>query len=345
MATINASFRDGDADSLLDTLSPVVDKPPVPLDQRILQITVKSAALGIAKSFYVFAPPMDDGSMPATLDEARATARGCPTLYLLRGHEREWVNPHEDGSRQGTAVDVYLRHYDEGRIGPMVLVFPGVTSTDNRVHGMAVDMYSPNLAPATPGLGSGKFHSYLLNEVIPLVTALFGTSADGRQRGLEGFSLGGYMAATLAAGYPQLFATVGAYDGTFLYADAHGERIRSSDRVFRMSMFDPIFGRPRDLAYGVEHNAANLVLREPEALKHILWMLRYGPERLEPMGSNYYRGLYLRNLAQQQGLTLVDEDRLSSVIEDGVHNWATADRHLSETLPLHWDALRSPSIP
>jgi len=342
LATTNASFRD-DADSVLNTLRPVVDAPPVPIDRRVLRVTLRSIALGIAKSFYVFAPPLSDGSTPSTLDEARATARDCPTLYLLRGHEREWVHPHEDGSRRGTAIDVYLRHYQAGRIGPMVLVFPGVTSTDNRVHGMAVDMRAPNLAPHTPGLGSGKFHSYMMDEVVPAVAALFGTSTDGRQRGLEGFSLGGYMAATLGAGYPHLFATVGAFDGTFLYADTRGQRIRSGDRVFRMSMFDPIFGRPRDLAYGAEHNAANLVLRRPAAMKHILWMLRYGPERSEPMGSNYYRGLYLRDTLEQQGLTLVNESRLSSVIEDGVHNWATADRHLSETLPLHWDALRSPS--
>jgi len=54
------------------------------------------------------------------------------------------------------------------------------------------------------------------------------------------------------------------------------------------------------------------------------------------MGSNYNRGAYLRDLLTMKGVM----HTIPAVIPDGAHNWATADRHLAATLPLHWDTLR-----
>ncbi len=323
-------------------LHPTVEPPPSGIDSRVLRVTLDSQALGIAKSFYVFVPPLephDDPTHPAGMAPAR-----CPALYLLRGHEREWVNPTEDPSRGDarTVVDVYLHLHATGLIGPMILVFPGVTSEDNRMHSAGVNLRGRALlSDDLPGVGSGRFEDYLVREVIPAVDALFPTLAGGRHRGVDGFSLGGFMAARLAAGRPDLFATAGAYDGTFLYANARGTAIRADDRVYRNRILDPAFGRPRDGAFAAANNAANLALRANRGeLDGIRWLLQYGAESLEPWGSNYYRGRYLRDLLIARGLDVATDATLPPVLDGGVHDWATADRHMELTLPLHWAILR-----
>ena len=331
-----------DAPGFIADPRPAIQPPPPGIDRRVLRVTLRSRALGIAKSFYVFVPPPEphgDSAHPAATAPAR-----CPTLYLLRGHEREWVNPTEDSSRGDarTVVDVYLRLHAAGLVGPMILVFPGVTSEDNRMHSAGVNLRGRALLPDDlPGVGSGRFEDYLVREVIPAVDALFPTLANGRRRGVDGFSLGGFMAAKLAAGHPDLFATVGAYDGTFLYANARGTAIRGDDRVYCNRILDPAFGRPRDGAFAAANNAANLALRANGGeLDGIRWLLQYGAESLEPWASNYYRGRYLRDLLLARGLDVADDATLPPVLDGGVHDWATADRHMELTLPLHWAILR-----
>jgi predicted alpha/beta superfamily hydrolase len=315
---------------LLDGHRAIISRPPLDIDQRVWRVTVSSRALGIAKAFYVFLPP-----------SYGRNERRYPVLYLLRGHEREWVNAAEDGSRGGTVIDVYLRLLQQRRVGEMILVFPGLTSDDNRVHSLATDFRARALAPDSPGLGTGRFESFLVAELVPLVDELFRTQPGGAHRGVDGFSLGGYMAVKLAARYPELFATAGAYDGTFLYADDSGQRIRDDDRVFGAALFDAVFGHPRDHAYAAANSPANLILAaDAERLRGIRWLIQYGPRHLEPMGSNYIRGAYLRGVLAERGIT----GMLPQVIAGGRHDWATADRHMHATLPLHWLALRKPQV-
>src|SRR4028118_975457 len=72
-------------------------RPEAPLDARAEHLTINSAALGVSKHFHLYTPP--------TYHNNR---QRLPVLYLFRGHENEWINPHQDGSRQGrTVIDVY----------------------------------------------------------------------------------------------------------------------------------------------------------------------------------------------------------------------------------------------
>ena len=82
--------------------------------------TFTSAALGITKSYNIYLPPGYNSSL----------AR-YPVVYFLRGHEREWFNSAEDGSRGGKN----LRHVTDsliaqGQIGPMIVVGPSTASSD-----------------------------------------------------------------------------------------------------------------------------------------------------------------------------------------------------------------------
>src|SRR5690242_17094406 len=104
--------------------------PAAPIyDTRCRHITIFSAALGLPKSFHIYVPP------------GLGAGERAPTLYLLRGHEREWVNKLEDPTRGGTnVVDVYERLRAAGRVGPLIMVFPGLSSADNHVPGLLVNM-------------------------------------------------------------------------------------------------------------------------------------------------------------------------------------------------------------
>jgi hypothetical protein len=296
-------------------------------DPRIRHETFFSAALGIFKSFYIYVPP----ALPA--------GQRAPALYFMRGHEREWINPREDGTRGGTnIVDVYERLRAAGRVGPLVLVFPGLASDDNRVPSVLVNMLAPQSATGSLGIGSGRFADYFFDDMIPYVDAHFPTSAVGR-RGVLGFSLGGAMAIAAAARRPDLFATAGAYDGTFLYAVDRGRRVRRSDSVIRNPMFDAAYAVPRNTRFIAQSNAANMILRgDAGALGRVTWMIGYGPERSEPWHANFYRGEHLVACLEARGLF---NALPHSQFPDGDHTWRTADAFAELTLPMHDRALRA----
>lgn len=296
-------------------------------DHRVRHSSFFSTALGIKKSFYIFVPP------------DLAADQRVPTLYLLRGHEREWINPHEDSARAGTnVIDVYEALRADGRIGPLILVFPGMVSDDGHVPGLMVNMCAPQLSACAPGIGSGRFHDYFFDDLIPHVDAHFPTLADGRRRGIAGFSLGGAMAIRAAALRPDMFASAGAYDGTFLYEIDRGRRVRGNDPVIRNPMFDAAYGVPRNLRFVADNNAANIILRgDAAALRQVAWMVSYGPKELEPWHANFYRGEHLLSCLHTRGLQNLMQP---AVFPGGDHTWKIADAFMAHTLPLHDQVLR-----
>jgi dienelactone hydrolase len=251
-------------------------------------------------------------------------------------HEREWINPHEDATRAGTnVIDVYERLRAAGQVGPLLLVFPGMSSDDNRVPGLLVNMLAPQRAQAA-GIGSGRFDDYFFDDLLPYVEALFPALAG--RRGLAGFSLGGAMAIKAAAQRPDLFASASAYDGTFLYAADRGRRVRQTDSVTHNPIFDAAYDVPRNTRFIAANNPANLILRgDPAALGRVTWMIGYGPEHREPWHSNFYRGDHLVQCLAARGLP---NALPHSSFPDGDHTWRTADAFMELALPLHDRALQ-----
>jgi S-formylglutathione hydrolase FrmB len=268
-------------------------------------------------------------------------------LYLFRGHQGEWLGKNQDSSRGGrNVIDVYEEQLAAAIVGPMILVFPGISSEDNVVSGMATNFLAPGLTGAS-GVGTGRFEDYLMQEVIPYVDGHFRTIAHRTGRGVDGFSLGGFMSTKVASQHPERFRTVGSFDGTFMYADPTCQYIDPSDTVFTNSMFDPVYGAPlvtggpRSLessAYAARNNAANLICNSTaEQMQSLAWFVQYGPLSKEPLDANYRRGEHLVQKLRDKGVA----NAFADPVLDGGHKWAVADEHMRQTLPLHWGVLRA----
>jgi hypothetical protein len=302
-----------------------------PIDARVRCIALESQALGVTKHFYIALPP-------GYRRPANAGLR-YPVLYLFRGHEREWVHRWQDKSRRGrTVIDVYRELLARGQVGPLIMVFPGISSSDNRVPGLLVNFRAPELVDKTPGIGSGRFEDYFVQELVPYVDRHFRTIADRSGRAVDGFSLGGFQSIKIAAQHPELFASAGAFDGTFLYAAYRGKTLRSTDRVLKNPMLAPAFGAPRDLDFAASNSPANLLWRAERAqLASIQWLIRSGPKEAEPWQSNFYRAQHVIAILKARNI----ENSVDGVMPQAVHSWHWADKHMEGTLPLHWKAMHS----
>ncbi|MBF6614846.1 MAG: esterase [Chloroflexi bacterium] len=300
------------------------------IDARGRHITIESKTLGVSKGFYIALPP--------GYNRLASARERYPVLYLFRGHEREWVHRWQDKSRRGrTLIDLYRALLADGKVGPMILVFPGISSDDNRVPGILVNFRAPELAQRAPGIGTGRFEDYFLKELVPYIDSRFRTLAERGARAVDGFSLGGFAAIKIAAQHPELFVSAGAFDGTFLYAINRGKAVRANDRVIHNPIFAPAFGMPRDMSFITQNSPANLLWRnERDALAGIQWMIRSGPQSAEPWQSNYFRAQHVIGILQARGL----ENAVGPVLARSKHNWHWADKHIESTLPLHWAAMK-----
>ncbi len=286
------------------------------LDERALLVRHASPALGIEKTFYMYLPP-----------EASEAGRRFPTLYLFRGHEQEWI---DKGVRDGTSViDVYLALRQDGLIDPMILVFPGVTSSNGSVHSAGVNMREPG---GQQSIGTGRFEDYIVDDLIPYVDANFPTIADRSSRGVDGFSLGGFISVNLALKHPDLFATAGSFDGSFLYAKKKKPTaINTKDPSYSASIWDAAFGTPRDKAFASANNPITLAAAADEAaVRSVAWLIEFGPKKLAA-STNYDRGMKLVAALAAKGA----ENRLGGPVPNASHTYINADEHMRRALPIH----------
>ncbi len=285
---------------------------------------LSSDHLGIRKPYYVYEPP--DCSTLQTL----------PIAYLFRGHQREWVNAKEDTSRSmSTAIEDVDKAISLGMIPPVLLVMPGLNSSNNHVPSLGIDM-AGEWSPSLSGLGTGKFWGFLTEELMPAIHRKY-PQANGIQTAV-GFSLGGFTVSLLAINLPGLFRHVGIYDGLFMWPAHCDPRIEpvkpNNDRVWLQNgLFDAAFGNPRSTSALAHWNPTDRLVGASEddlkKLKQTTWWISCAAG--DGNKGNRDRSKFYRELMQQKGIPVgAGEMYFKNVVFNprAAHSWHWADRFL-----------------
>ncbi|NBC16120.1 MAG: hypothetical protein GVY18_02250 [Bacteroidetes bacterium] len=285
-----------------------------------------SDALGLRKPFYVYEPP------------GLAGAERVPMVYLLRGHEREWVNVEEDASRQRTSIEKLDRAIAAGELPPLVAVMPGLNSTDNHVPSLGIDMVGPG-PERRRGLGTGRFWTFLTDELIPRLDRDYPQTQGGLRLGV-GFSLGGYTVSLLALLRPGWLDHAAIYDGLLMWPGHDDPRAAPEatgadcqDPVWcTASIFDAAFGAPRDLQAMHRWNATDRLLDASPAYLQELQTTTFwvGCAPADKDRGNRDRARYFVELLRDRDLPLGFERVI--IHPQAAHTWHWADRFLLTVL-------------
>ncbi len=278
--------------------------------ETVLRVPVFSAQLGLRRWCGVWLPP------------DYQPRRRHPVTYLFRGHHREWFHPQEDASRQKPLAQQVGQAVRAGNLQPTVLISPCFGSDDRKFHTIGANWFAPFRCPDAPGVGLGRFGTHFLEELRPTLEE--GLGIDEPYRVAIGFSLGGLNALQLALRHPGLFQEVAAYDGSFFH-----DPPRRDDGILANPMFDCVFDKPRLARLVKTHSPIWLARNLPYSqLERSRYYLQSGPAASEPHDSNYERTRALADALAERNLT----NEVELEVQDGSHNWLTADRFAMDIL-------------
>lgn len=182
---------------------------------ELTHVEYDSKSLGARRRMRIYTPP------------GYSTSRKYPVLYLLHGiggTDTEWT----EACHANNVIDNLLA---EGRIPPMVMVFPDGNSSRTvadldaaaaRRAAGAENAQGRGAAPAGPGAGRGgrgmnmeawltPFENDLLKDIIPYVDSHYSVYTDRDHRALAGLSMGGGQALNIGLVHPETFAYVGGF--------------------------------------------------------------------------------------------------------------------------------------
>lgn len=295
---------------------------------RVEKVTFHSPSLGIQKSFNIY--------LPEGYDEPLVR---YPVVYICRGGEDEWLVR----TKIIALADSKIKN---GEMGKMILVFPGLTFEGNRMIGFPVNMNNIEPLGEREGLGTGRFEDYFVKDLIPYVDDNYNTIPDRRGRGIDGFSGGAVTSILMGVKHPDLFLTVGAYDGPWGYLDFDdpSRTGQYDDSIWmHLDLFDPYFGNPRDLVHMKRYNSTN-VIRETtgaqlETLQDLNFFIRSAGKNARSAfieGTYYPRTVHLVEILNSKGIENYWKGDSLILAPDAEHEWPDAREHLGMTLPLHW---------
>jgi S-formylglutathione hydrolase FrmB len=162
------------------------------------------------RPIYVYTPPAYD-------DE---TDRRYPSVYLLQGLTGQvdmWRARKAFSRTTPEALDAWFSADDNP---PAVVVFVDAWTS----LGGAQFLDSP---------ATGRYHSYLCEEVVPFVDVRFRTLADAAHRGVAGKSSGGYGAMVTPMLRPDLFGGLVTHAGDALFEVCYAPDFREAARALR----------------------------------------------------------------------------------------------------------------
>ena len=166
------------------------------------------------RPLWVYTPPGYDD------DERR-----YPSVYVIQGYTGQvtmWRN--REPWRQ-TFPELADAAFASGEALPCIVVF--------------VDAWTAyGGSQFVDSVGTGRYHSYLCNEVVPFVDASYRTIDDRRARAITGKSSGGFGAMITPMLRPDLFGHLATHAGDTLYELCYVPEFAQSARALRDYDFD-----------------------------------------------------------------------------------------------------------
>ena len=157
--------------------------------------------------------------LPPAYDEH--TDRRWPSIYVLQGFSGTLSSWHYPSSAfRPTYPELVDEAFASGAAPPCVVVWVDAWTA----LGGSQFVDSP---------GTGRYHTYLCEEIVPFVDSRYRTLAHAAHRGLQGKSSGGFGAAITAMLRPDLFGGFASHSGDALYEYSYLPEFAAAYRVLR----------------------------------------------------------------------------------------------------------------
>jgi len=143
-----------------------------------------------------------------------------PSIYLIQGMTGQldmWWNR---SAFRPTVVELVDRLFADEGCPPALVVFVDAWTS----YGGSRFLDSP---------GTGDYHTYICDEIVPFVDAQYRTVADAAHRGISGKSSGGYGAMVTPMLRPDLFGGFATHAGDALFENCYLPEFRDTVRALR----------------------------------------------------------------------------------------------------------------
>ena len=166
--------------------------------------------------------------LPSGYNASGAEAKKYPVLYLLHGL---------GGNQQSMAIDgewsVLQDLRREHKVGDFLVVSPDAWDT----------FYINSHDGRTP------YNDFFLKEFLPFIERTYRVRAVRAERGITGFSMGGYGALRIAFANPELFGSVSAHSAALTRQPPQGLSASASSGDPAAQLLVSVFGNPIDLKF------------------------------------------------------------------------------------------------
>ena len=155
--------------------------------------------------------------VPPGYDDA---SRRYPSVYVLQGYTGMLPMWHNRTAFRPTFPEAVDRLFASGQASPCLVVFVDAWTA----YGGSQYVDSP---------GTGRYHSYLCDEVVPFVDRTYRTLASAGHRGITGKSSGGFGAMITPMLRPDLFGALASHAGDSLYEACYVGEFAKAARALR----------------------------------------------------------------------------------------------------------------
>jgi Putative esterase len=163
-----------------------------------------------ARPLWVYAPPGYDAG----------DSRRYPSVYVIQGYTGQVTMWRNRSPFRQPFIETADAVFASGQAPPAIVVYVDAWTA----YGGSQFVDSP---------GTGRYHSYLCDEVVPWVDANYRTAADRDHRAIAGKSSGGFGAMITPMLRPDLFGAVATHAGDSLYEYCYLRDFGSAARALR----------------------------------------------------------------------------------------------------------------